>query len=247
MLKTQDRTQEIKKELAELHNTLKMSVNRAIRIGELLTEQKEFVGHGNFLPWLNKNFDMGERTAQKYMALFRYQDKTALNADLNSAYKQIETIEAQERQSKEERDRSIIAEFRKTGVKPTGWTAKHDKAVKDTDDHMARIKEQREKEEADREQRAKEYKEKEEAPFKYKMDSAFDDALKIAADSFLAKSKERNNWKEKIRLSDGGKDDAFMDAIIDYMETLENDNRRIEACNNIIKICRNLSVELQRA
>ena len=35
---TQDRTEEIKRELFELQNTLKMSVQKAIRIGELLTE-----------------------------------------------------------------------------------------------------------------------------------------------------------------------------------------------------------------
>jgi len=53
-------------------------------------------------------------------------------------------------------------------------------------------------------------------------------------------------WKDKIRLSDGGKIDSFLDAIVDYMETLPNDNRRIEACNNIIKVCRNISIELQK-
>ena len=46
-----DRTAEIQRELAELNNTLKMSVQKAIRIGELLTEQKEIVGHGLFIQW----------------------------------------------------------------------------------------------------------------------------------------------------------------------------------------------------
>lgn len=73
------------------------------------------------------------------------------------------------------------------------------------------------------------------------------DALHTAASNMIAKTKERDDWKEKIRLSDGGKEDAFMDAIIEYLETLENDSRRIEACSNIIKICRNISVELQSA
>ena len=68
---TQDRTQEIKKELAELSQTLKTSVKKAIRIGQLVAEQREFVGHGNFLNWLNANFEMGERTAYKYMNLYQ--------------------------------------------------------------------------------------------------------------------------------------------------------------------------------
>ena len=57
---------------------------------------------------------------------------------------------------------------------------------------------------------------------------------------------KRQEWKEKIRLSDGGQEDAFMDALIDYLETLADDNRRLEACNNIVKICRNIAVELQK-
>ena len=243
----QDRTQEIRNELALLNHTLKMSVQKAIRIGELLTEQKEFVGHGNFLSWVENNLDISERTAQNYMKLFSYRDKTATIADLNSAYRQIETLEAQEKQSKEERQRSMIAEFRKTGIKPPGWTPKLDKAVKDTDAHLAKVKEQRAQEEANREQRAAEYKAKQESDKTYTLHrDMLSDALKTAADSLHQQNNLRTEWKEKIRLSDGGKEDAFMDAIIDYMETLSDDNRRIEACNNIIKICRNISVELQK-
>jgi hypothetical protein len=256
----QDRTEEIKRELSELNNTLKMSVQKAIRIGELLTEQKAFVGHGLFLPWLEKNFDMSQQTASNYMRLHTHQSKLLNIGNLSEAYRQIETIEAQEKQSKVERDRSLIAEYRKTGIKPDGWTPALDKAVKDTDDHLAEMKERRAKEEAEREQRAKEYQEKIDAAVKpppasqtsqahTQQDSTtggLADAFKIAAGAYIDHTNKRNEWKEKIRLSDGGKEDAFMDAIIDYLETLTDDNRRIEACNNIIKICRNISVELQK-
>jgi hypothetical protein len=76
--------------------------------------------------------------------------------------------------------------------------------------------------------------------------NSLSDALLKATPILLAKLEERNNWKEKIRLSGDGNDNVFMDAILDYLETLPDDNRRIEACNNIIKICRNRSVELQK-
>jgi hypothetical protein len=33
--------------------------------------------------------------------------------------------------------------------------------------------------------------------------------------------------------------------ILDYLEGLENDSRRIEACYNIIKVCKRIAVELQ--
>jgi hypothetical protein len=241
---THDRTAEIQKEINELNNALKMSVQKAIRIGELLTEQKEIVGHGLFLSWLKDNIDISERSAQMYMKLFNYKDKTAEIADLQSAYHQIETLEAQAKLSKEERDRQMIAEYRRTGKKPAGWDRSLDYRIQKDKEAETKQKERTEKEFKEREQRAKQHTER-----TYKADGLIDgmrDALKVATEGILAKSKERADWKEKIRLSDCGKDDAFMDAIIDYMETLESDNRRIEACGNIIKICRNISVELQR-
>ena len=92
---TKDRTQEIKKELAELNTTLKMTVQKAIRVGQLLSEQKEFVGHGNFVKWIENNLDIGRTSAEKYMKLFEYQNKLPESGNLQDAYKQIETIEAQ--------------------------------------------------------------------------------------------------------------------------------------------------------
>lgn len=238
----QDRTQEIKRELAELHNTLKMSVQKAIRIGQLLTEQKEFVGHGLFLNWLEANFDMGQRNAYRYMDLYEHQNEIAKMANLQEAYKQIETIEAQEKQSKEERERAMIAEYRRTGTKPAGWDRSLDYRIKKDEEAFAKQQERIDKAKEEREERAKSYKLHSQAEERGFMS----DALKIATETIIAKHEERQSWKEKIRLSDGGKEDAFMDAIIDYLDTLPDDNRRIEACNNIIKICRNIAVELQQ-
>lgn len=241
---THDRTAEIQKEIKELNNTLKMSVQKAIRIGELLTEQKEIVGHGLFIQWIESNLDISERTARNYMSLYSYRDKTENIADLHEAYKQIETIEAQAKLSKEEYNRKMIAEYRRTGKKPSGWDRSLDYRIQKDKEAEIKQKERTEKEFKERDQRAKQHTE-----HPYKTDGLIDgmrDALKVATERILAKSKERDDWKEKIRLSDCGKDDAFMDAIIDYMETLESDNRRIEACGNIIKICRNISTELQR-
>ena len=94
-----------------------MTGTKAIRIGQLLTEQKEFIGHGLFLSWMKSNIDISERTARNYMGLYAHRDKTANIADLQEAYHQIETLEAQAKQSKKERDRKLIAEYRRTGKK----------------------------------------------------------------------------------------------------------------------------------
>ena len=108
---TKDRTQEIKKELAELNTTLKMTVQKAIRVGQLLSEQKEFVGHGNFVKWIENNLDIGRTSAEKYMKLFEYQNKLPESGNLQDAYKQIETIEAQAKLTAEEKQRKMIAFF----------------------------------------------------------------------------------------------------------------------------------------
>ena len=206
--------------------------------------------------------DIGLYESKAYRWLERYvpEENKLLTYEEFSEKKEAERLA---KMSAEERERSMIAEFRKTGIRPPGWTPKLDKAVKDTDAHLAKVKEQRAQEEAERLQRAKEAKEKHEAfvnpphsrpdapppddaDYYYRLGKSTEEMLKSASTTLHTKHTERQNWKEKIRLSDGGKEDAFMDAIIDYMETLSDDNRRIEACNNIIKICRNISVELQK-
>lgn len=244
---TTDRTAEIQKELAELNNTLKMSVQKAIRIGELLTEQKEIVGHGLFIAWVKDNLDISFDTASRYIKLFESGDKIRNLPNLQAAYKQIETLEAQAKQSRDERERAMIAEYRKTGKKPIGWTRELDYRIKKDAEAESKQIERIEKERQEREQRGAQYKEQRESLKQQSSSNNLADAFQTVAGAFIEKTNQRNEWKEKIRLSAGGKEDAFMDAIIDYMETLENDNRRIEACNNIIKICRNISVELQRA
>ena len=120
-LQPKDRTQEIRKELEELNRSLKMSVQKAIRVGELLTEQKEFIGHGHFLSWLEDNFDMSQQTASNYMRLYSHKNKLLNIGNLQEAYHQIETLERQEKMTEDERRRALIAEYRKTGKKPHGW------------------------------------------------------------------------------------------------------------------------------
>ncbi len=51
------------------------AVGHAIRAGELLIEAKAEAGHGNWLPWLEQNFEGSEDTAQVYMKLARRKDE----------------------------------------------------------------------------------------------------------------------------------------------------------------------------
>ena len=80
-------------EIVTLHNEvagyLRMSLSKAIRIGELLTEQKAALKHGKFLPWIEANLPFTARTARNYMAVYSNRNllKTESVSDLSSAYR----------------------------------------------------------------------------------------------------------------------------------------------------------------
>jgi hypothetical protein len=80
-------------EIRRLHNeildSLKMSLEKAIRIGELLTEQKGTLKHGEFGIWVKENLPFTNRTAENYMRAYRESDrlKNETVSDLSSAYR----------------------------------------------------------------------------------------------------------------------------------------------------------------
>jgi len=84
----QARTQEIVQLHGEIAGHLKMSLDKAIRIGQLLTEQKNALKHGEFQSWLEANIPFSDRTARNYMRLYRERDriKTEIVSDLKGAY-----------------------------------------------------------------------------------------------------------------------------------------------------------------
>jgi len=72
---------------AEIGGYLRMSLEKAIRIGELLTEQKAGMKHGEWFPWIEANCLFSERLARDYMRFYYRQEdlKTARVADLAEA------------------------------------------------------------------------------------------------------------------------------------------------------------------
>jgi len=75
----------------EIEGALRLSVEKAIRVGELLTEQKADLAHGEWLPWVKENLPFNHSTASRYMRLF--QDRAALKSvtvtSLTDAYRAI--------------------------------------------------------------------------------------------------------------------------------------------------------------
>ena len=240
---TDKNSNQARDEIISLHTGIMQSARRsvhdAIKIGGIISEQKQLLPHGEFLPWV-EGLPFTRMTANQYQRLFDYQDKCKNALHLQEAYRQLETIEQQEKQSAEERKRAMIAEFRKTGIKPAGWDRSLDYIIQKDKEQLERQKQIREQEEISRNNRVKEREQKQHA------ENIFSSALEQATNEIFEKHAERKTWQEKIRLSENGKEDSFMSAIVDYLATLYDDNRRIEACYNIIKICKNIAIELQR-
>lgn len=72
--------------ITEEINFYKRQAGSAIlEIGKRLVEAKEQLSHGEWLPWLEKEVEFSERSAQQYMRLWREYGKSATVADLGSS------------------------------------------------------------------------------------------------------------------------------------------------------------------
>lgn len=80
-------------EIVSLHKEIEVhfrqSLTKAIRIGELLTEQKQSIPHGQFTFWIADNLPFTDRTARNYMKVYRQRDvlKTENVSVLSEGYK----------------------------------------------------------------------------------------------------------------------------------------------------------------
>ena len=91
--KKQAEEKDVIAELIVLHSRieshLRQTVPDIIRSGELLTQQKEKVGHGKFIQWISDNLPYSDRTARNWMRIYRKRDtfKTETVSGLTSAYR----------------------------------------------------------------------------------------------------------------------------------------------------------------
>jgi len=77
----------IRDHLAAAEQATRRGLEHAIAAGALLLEAKELVDHGEWLPWLQANCELGERQARTYMRLARHRHRleSAATADLTIA------------------------------------------------------------------------------------------------------------------------------------------------------------------
>jgi hypothetical protein len=59
----------------EVCSGMRTTLEKAIEVGKLLTAQKKKCGHGNWIPWIEKNLEFAERTARQYINCHKNQDK----------------------------------------------------------------------------------------------------------------------------------------------------------------------------
>jgi hypothetical protein len=71
----------VKERAVRIHKTARQTAKGIVQIGQWLTEVKERLGHGQWLPWLKGEFGWSERTARNFMQVYS-RFKSAKFADL---------------------------------------------------------------------------------------------------------------------------------------------------------------------
>lgn len=223
-------------QIIEEHNSIidsyRHTVEHAIKAGELLARVKDMGTHVQFVESL-KHFPFSERTAYNYIKVFEYSSKIATLANLQEAYKLIESEEAKKKLAKEEGQRSKFAYRRKYNEKPDSWTRDDDymwKKIQEED--IARSKRiadlKKEMDEAAQQRRIE--------------DESIDDGLDRLREHFDNEQAKIEKLKElNITNQNGG----ILDLLGNYLAGLSTDSQRIEECHNIIKYCKNVSAKLQ--
>jgi hypothetical protein len=91
----------------------KVSLIKAIRIGELLSHQKPRCGHGNWIPWLEANTPFSWKTANRYIQAYKKRSKLVGADYFESLTEFIEEESRDERREPRHRrtEEEIQAEF----------------------------------------------------------------------------------------------------------------------------------------
>lgn len=237
----QNITQQIIKLHSGIENSMRRSVADAIEIGRLIAEEKEKLQHGQFLPWIS-TLPFSRQTADNYSSLALYKSKLLNVGNLEQAYKQVESLEAQAKRTEEQRIKELVRERIKTGKRPDGWEKSMDYHY---DKELREEKEYKERMEKINSFKEREKETKQESKPDYNGFGFDHETLLSATKAMAEKDRQKEHFKERIRISHEGMQDPFVDALIDYLDGLDDDNRRREACTNIIKLCKGIINDME--
>jgi len=73
----------------DLETLLHTGIEKAVEIGQLLTEKKTELKHGEFGNWIKANLIFTDRTARNYMNLYENKDKVLQAGNISEAYKML--------------------------------------------------------------------------------------------------------------------------------------------------------------
>ena len=195
-----------------------------------------------------KEIGLDRMTAHRWLERYEPIENKLITVEELETRKAQDAKRAQfEAQTERQKQSARIDGYVKTGCKPVNWTEQEEKIYQDelaykkrNADFMKEV-EKREREE-----------EQKKAESKRKLDDIDEMIKKMQSNDYtqavnrvMESATKRMTFKESIRVSHEGLSDPFVDAIMDYLETLADDNRRVEACYNIIKVCKGIVNGLQ--
>ena len=111
---------EITKLHTKIFNRAKTNLKEGVRIGELLSKVKADLKHGEWLLWITKNVQFSDRTANRYMLLYKHRDKlkSAIVSDLTTAYKLLAAPEDYYEEEEEEPEKGSAKSKKKEKRRP---------------------------------------------------------------------------------------------------------------------------------
>ena len=100
-----DLSVEIRSEYEQAETLGRDAVAHAIRCGELLQQQKDALGHGEWLPWVEANFVGSIKTASNYIRLAQNQGQ---GLDLPSVSQGLKAIAAKDAEVKPRKPKPVV-------------------------------------------------------------------------------------------------------------------------------------------
>jgi len=97
------------KEINRLHGEIMAAVRttleKAIRVGELLTKCRTKCQHGDWLPWLKANVQMDQKSVWRYMQIFEHREKLGNLPNLTEALQLINEVRVADKKAKAPKDK----------------------------------------------------------------------------------------------------------------------------------------------
>lgn len=226
-------------EIRQLHagimRSLRKTVGDAIRAGELLSQAKESLPHGQFLSWIREETGLEERTARRYMGIYRHRTKTVSVSDLTEAYRIVAEIETDDRQQSRRADPPGGTEAQEAVVDAETEAPARGKRAKLTPERQAEVDEfsaRMKREDAEAQERYEQNKPASQAEV---------DEILRHADEHLRELREAAERFSHLTLA-GGADNQMQTSMLGllrrYVMSFDTPARRSEVSHNLIKALR---------